>query len=178
MWPRWVSGVPCGTVSCGIWGLGLNPGPLHWELEVLATGPPGKSQRKLLLRPPFPHPLLLVCICELCTGRNPFGYEKEVTCLHYELHVFRVGFALSWWLILKMAQWHLGWIVLCCGEQPCAVWDCSIPGLCPLSASNPLATQWWQPKMCTDIVKCPLGVTITPSWESLKQTCWPEFFVG
>ena len=23
---------------------GWNPGPLHWELRVLATGPPGKSQ--------------------------------------------------------------------------------------------------------------------------------------
>ena len=30
---------------CGIWfpGQGSNPGPLHWECRVLATGPPGKS---------------------------------------------------------------------------------------------------------------------------------------
>ena len=39
----------CGTRSlrCSMWDLvpcqGLNPGPLHWELGVLATGPPGKS---------------------------------------------------------------------------------------------------------------------------------------
>ena len=35
------------TLSCGMWDLidnqGSNPGPLHWELGVLATGPPGKS---------------------------------------------------------------------------------------------------------------------------------------
>ena len=29
--------------------LGLNPGPLHWEHGVLATGPPGKSQEFCLL---------------------------------------------------------------------------------------------------------------------------------
>ena len=28
---------------------GLNPGPLHWEREVLATGPPGKSEISLFL---------------------------------------------------------------------------------------------------------------------------------
>ena len=27
---------------------GLNPGPLHWEHGVLATGPPGKSQKILI----------------------------------------------------------------------------------------------------------------------------------
>lgn len=36
-----------GTFSCGMWNLvsdqGSKPGPLHWELGVLATGPPGKS---------------------------------------------------------------------------------------------------------------------------------------
>ena len=26
-----------------------NPGPLHWELGVLATGPPGKSAKLILL---------------------------------------------------------------------------------------------------------------------------------
>ena len=34
-------------LRCGTWDLvpcqGLNPVPLHWELGVLATGPPGKS---------------------------------------------------------------------------------------------------------------------------------------
>ena len=38
-------------LRCGTWDLvpcqGLNPGPLHWELGVLATGPPGKSHRCL-----------------------------------------------------------------------------------------------------------------------------------
>ena len=36
------------TLTCGMWDLvltqGLNPPSLHWELEVLATGLPGKSQ--------------------------------------------------------------------------------------------------------------------------------------
>ena len=33
------------VAACGIWfpDQGLNPGPLHWELGVLSTGPPGKS---------------------------------------------------------------------------------------------------------------------------------------
>ena len=46
-------GVACGvfscdmhTLSCGMWGLvpwpGIKLGPLHWELGVLAAGPPGK----------------------------------------------------------------------------------------------------------------------------------------
>ena len=31
--------------ASGIWfpGQALNPGPLHWEHGVLASGPPGKS---------------------------------------------------------------------------------------------------------------------------------------
>ena len=35
------------NVSCDLWDpfpdKGWNPGPLHWEHGVLATGPPGKS---------------------------------------------------------------------------------------------------------------------------------------
>ena len=33
------------VAACGIQfpDQGLNPSPLHWELGVLATGPPGKS---------------------------------------------------------------------------------------------------------------------------------------
>ena len=34
--------------ACGIFlDQGLNPGPLHWEHEVLATGPPGESLVRL-----------------------------------------------------------------------------------------------------------------------------------
>ena len=51
-------------LSCGMrslrysmWDLvpcqGLNPGPLHWELGALATGPPGKSPSSLVLDPPL-----------------------------------------------------------------------------------------------------------------------------
>ena len=29
--------------KCSFLGQGLNPGPLHWDMESLATGPPGKS---------------------------------------------------------------------------------------------------------------------------------------
>ena len=36
-----------GLFNCSMWDLvpwpGINPGPLHWEHVVLATGPPGKS---------------------------------------------------------------------------------------------------------------------------------------
>ena len=40
------------AVACGIQflNLGWNPGPLHWELRVLAPGPPAKSWGRLLKR--------------------------------------------------------------------------------------------------------------------------------
>ena len=44
------------TLSCGVWDLvptqdqGSNPGPLHWEPGVLATGPPGISPLTLFCR--------------------------------------------------------------------------------------------------------------------------------
>ena len=53
--------------SCGVWDLaplpGTEPGPLHWECGVLATGPPGKSLKCFsmslhLLQAPFPSPYL------------------------------------------------------------------------------------------------------------------------
>jgi len=50
-------------LSCGLKDLvpdqGSNPGPLHWEHRVLATGPPGKSQIRhhLALSLSFPHHL-------------------------------------------------------------------------------------------------------------------------
>ena len=36
--------------ACGIWfpDQGSNPGPLHWEHGVLATGPSGKSTNEVL----------------------------------------------------------------------------------------------------------------------------------
>ena len=41
-------------LSCSMWDLfpdqGCNPGPLHWEHGILATGPPGKPQGVGLLR--------------------------------------------------------------------------------------------------------------------------------
>ena len=42
------------TLTCDMWDLshdqGSHPGPLHWELRVLATGPPGKPSCDLLWR--------------------------------------------------------------------------------------------------------------------------------
>ena len=40
--------------ACGIkfFDQGLNPGPLHWEHEVLATGPPGSPPLSSLLHHP------------------------------------------------------------------------------------------------------------------------------
>ena len=44
---------PYRIFSCGIWDLvpwpGIEPRPLHWELRVLATGPPGKFPDGLVL---------------------------------------------------------------------------------------------------------------------------------
>ena len=41
-------------LSCRMWGLvpwrGIEPGPLHWEQGVLATGPPGKSPKFLIFK--------------------------------------------------------------------------------------------------------------------------------
>ena len=39
------------VVACEIWfpDQGSNPGPLHWERGVLATGPPGKSPKDFYL---------------------------------------------------------------------------------------------------------------------------------
>ena len=47
-WQQWVLVMACDIFfSCSMWDLvpwpGSNPGPLHWELGVLATEPPGKS---------------------------------------------------------------------------------------------------------------------------------------
>ena len=51
LWLYQVLVVACGIFSCNIQTLscsmfpnqGLNPGPLHWEHRVFATGPPGES---------------------------------------------------------------------------------------------------------------------------------------
>ena len=40
IWLCWVLAAACGIQ---FFDQGSNPGPLHWELRVLATGPPGKS---------------------------------------------------------------------------------------------------------------------------------------
>ena len=49
LWPSLCHAGPL-AVSCGISfpNQGLNPGPLYWELKVLATGPPGKLHKVLL----------------------------------------------------------------------------------------------------------------------------------
>ena len=50
---RWVFVVAQGILSWGMWDLGpwpgMNPGPLHWECGVLATGPPGSPALSLFL---------------------------------------------------------------------------------------------------------------------------------
>ena len=52
MWTRGCSGM--WTLGCGMWGLvpwpQIEPKPLHWKYEVLATGPPGKSSENLFLK--------------------------------------------------------------------------------------------------------------------------------
>ena len=57
LWLHQVLVVACGIFSCNIQTLscsmspdqGLNPGPLHWEHRVLATGPPGESPALLVI---------------------------------------------------------------------------------------------------------------------------------
>ena len=48
IWLLWVMAHRIFNLHCGMWDLvpwpGIKPGPLHWELRVLAAGPPGKSQ--------------------------------------------------------------------------------------------------------------------------------------
>ena len=41
------------TLSCGVWDLVPGPRPLHWELQVLAAGPPVESQVFLHLKQYF-----------------------------------------------------------------------------------------------------------------------------
>ena len=41
VWLCWVLLVACRIFQ--LWHVGLNPGPLHWDRGVLATGPPSKS---------------------------------------------------------------------------------------------------------------------------------------
>ena len=48
---------------------GSNPGPLHWEHEVLATGPPGKSPLQLLK-------ITNSTITQYTNGQLPF--EKDI----------------------------------------------------------------------------------------------------
>ena len=58
-WLPWVLVAACGIFCCCMQGLvswpGIEPGPLHWELRVLDTGPPGKSLCSLF----WCHPYLL-----------------------------------------------------------------------------------------------------------------------
>ena len=52
IWLHWVL-VTAGELSCCIWDLvpwpGMEPGPLHWEPGILATGPPGKPPNVIFL---------------------------------------------------------------------------------------------------------------------------------
>ena len=49
------------TAPCGMWDLsssyGWNPGPLHWEHRVSATGPPGQSSFLLIFFSLIPNPV-------------------------------------------------------------------------------------------------------------------------
>ena len=65
-------------MACGIKfpDQGSNPGPLHWEHAVLATGPPGKSQGFAFLKDTFRVLLLLVSLKMLTSLLVSFGHLK------------------------------------------------------------------------------------------------------
>ena len=56
------------TLSCGMWNLvprpGTEPDPLHWELEILATGPLGKSPLYLLFNSFWTYNTLIFTYCK------------------------------------------------------------------------------------------------------------------
>lgn len=65
----------------------------------------------------------------------------------------------------------LGWIILCCGRAAPVHHTLfrSTLGLYLLHArSTAPSPQLWQPKMSTDVAKCPLESKTVPSWEALK----------
>ena len=51
-WLHWVLVAACRVFSCGVWDLvpcpGTGPGPLCWELRVLASGPAGNAATSYL----------------------------------------------------------------------------------------------------------------------------------
>ena len=64
------------TLSCSMWDLvpwpGIEPGPLHWECGVLATGPPGKSPMGGLISSPSQ--------TEMCGPTVYDDYGADATC--------------------------------------------------------------------------------------------------
>ena len=69
-----------------------NQHSLHWELRVLTTGPPGKSQ---------------IVLCELniyCSGKDGLGYAAETTLTSQWLETAKIYF-----LFYKSCLFTVGW---------------------------------------------------------------------
>ena len=78
---HWFLVVACGIFNGNMWDLvpwsnlicsGNEPGPLHWEHGVLATGPPGKSRA-----------CVLMTIIFLAQGQAPHGWGRVRQARHY-----------------------------------------------------------------------------------------------
>ena len=78
----------------------LNPGPLHWECRVLATGPPRKSLSLWLL------------ICIFLMTEN---VEHFLICLSV---IWTSSLVI--WVFKYSARFHVGRLSLCCYRNVCA----------------------------------------------------------
>ena len=69
------------AVACGIQfpDQGLNPGPLHWELGVLVTGPPEKSQQ---------HFKVLLSLSRLTSGRSALLRVWRISLQTFSLYSY------------------------------------------------------------------------------------------
>ena len=144
-------GVACGvfscdmhTLSCGMWDLVPWPGiklePLHWELGVLATGPPGESQLLgfwmftvcwALLWDSCP----VLLINPYCSPRNTipvFYWEKQDEGGRAQ-HPLWARMVVALWL--NQVLWFQSLWVLYCNAVSVSMfkesWCCLVAKLCP-----------------------------------------------
>ena len=100
------------ALHCGMWDgvpdQGVNPGPLHWECGVWASGPPGKSLYVLLVSALCPLPLSLSRLDHhLC---SPISTNRHIGWYRYALWVGptdSVGTSVQ--TTMEMACWVRWW---------------------------------------------------------------------
>ena len=104
-WLHWVLVAACRVFSCGVWDLvpcpGTGPGPLCWELRVLASGPAGNAATSYLKKMIY---LLLAVLGLRC-------------CAGFSLAVGRGGCSLA--SVLNFPLWWLLWLAV--GRGGCSL---------------------------------------------------------